>query len=172
MSEGVAFLRLYEPGVIGYFVRDPERYGVIVFDENDEPVDIIEKPDVAPSNYVATGLYFYDNNVVDIAKSLKPSPRGELEITDVNRHYLNAGKLNVELLGRGSAWLDTGTHDALLQAAHYVQVIEERQGLKVSCPEELAWYKRYITTEQLLSLAAGMSDNGYSNYLTEIIKRI
>ena len=158
--------------IFGYFVRDPERYGVIVFDENDEPVDIIEKPDVAPSNYVATGLYFYDNNVVDIAKSLKPSPRGELEITDVNRHYLNAGKLNVELLGRGSAWLDTGTHDALLQAAHYVQVIEERQGLKVSCPEELAWYKRYITTEQLLSLAAGMSDNGYSNYLTEIIKHI
>lgn len=154
--------------VFGYYVADPERYGVVSFDKHGKVNDIIEKPKVPPSHFAVTGLYFYDNQVVNIAKNLKPSARGELEITDVNRAYLEKGQLNARLFGRGVAWLDTGTHDSLLDAANFIQILEHRQSLKVGCPEEVAWRKKFITTEQLLELAKPLMKNGYGQYLKKI----
>ena len=155
--------------VYAYYVSDPERYGVVNFDAEGRPVDIEEKPKVPKSYFAVPGIYFYDNNVVDIAKSLKPSPRGELEITDVNREYLKRGTLQVEIMGRGCAWLDTGTPSALVQAAQFIEVVERRQGLKIACPEEIAWRMGYITTEQLQRLAHPLAKNDYGKYLLEII---
>ena len=156
--------------VFGYYVKDPERYGVVSFDEQGKAIDLEEKPTDPQSNYAVTGLYFYDNDVVDIAKNIKPSPRGELEITDVNKVYLERGELNVEVMGRGYAWLDTGTHESLLAASNYIQIIEERQGLKISCPEEIAYRLGYIDAEQLSKLAQPFSKNGYGQYLKEVLK--
>lgn len=156
--------------VFGYYVRDPERYGVVSFDANKKVLDIEEKPSVAKSNYAVTGLYFYDNDVATIAKSIKPSPRGELEITDINKAYLARGDLKVELLGRGFAWLDTGTHESLLDAANYIQVIQERQGLQIACPEEIAFQMGYINAEQLEKLAKPMSKSRYGRYLQGLLK--
>lgn len=157
--------------VFGYYVRDPERYGVVSFDSQGRAVAIEEKPKIPKSNYAVTGLYFYDNDVVNIAKNISPSPRGELEITDVNRVYLERGELNVELLGRGYAWLDTGTHESLLAAAHFVQVVEQRQGLKVACPEEVAWRMKFIDDSQLARLAKPLAKSGYGQYLLELLER-
>jgi len=151
--------------VFAYRVHDPERYGVVKFEDGYRAVSIEEKPESPQSNWAVTGLYFYDNQVVDIAAKLKPSPRGELEITDVNRDYLNRNVLNVETLGRGVAWLDTGTHESLLDASRYVEVIEKRQGLKIACPEEIAWEEGYISDMQLDALAQKLSKNGYGQYL-------
>jgi glucose-1-phosphate thymidylyltransferase len=156
--------------VFGYRVKDPERYGVVSFDINGIATDLEEKPEKPKSNYAVTGLYFYDNDVIEIAKTIKPSSRGELEITDVNKVYLARGDLNVELMGRGFAWLDTGTHASLLSAANYMQVIEERQGLKVACPEEIAYRKGYINAEQLTKLATPLEKSGYGQYLMEILR--
>jgi glucose-1-phosphate thymidylyltransferase len=162
-------VKLKEGGLIfGYLVKDPERYGVVDFDNSGKVIGIEEKPKKPKSNYAVPGLYFYDNKVIEIAKSLKPSERGELEITDVNMAYLRQKKLNVELLGRGYAWLDTGTHEALQQAASYVQAIQERQGLKIACLEELAYRLGYITRDQLVNLAEDMMQNDYGRYLLEI----
>lgn len=157
--------------VFGYYVKDPERYGVVAFDADGHAVDLEEKPEVPRSNYAVTGLYFYDNDVVAIAKGIKPSPRGELEITDVNKVYLESGQLNVELMGRGFAWLDTGTHDSLLAAGNYIKVIEERQGLKICSPEEIAFRKGFIDAEQLEKLAAPLVKSGYGTYLMDIINQ-
>ena len=157
--------------VFGYWVKDPERYGVVSFDEEDRAVHIEEKPANPKSNYAVTGLYFYDNRVKDIAAGLKPSDRGELEITDVNRIYLEMGALYVEKIGRGIAWLDTGTQESLMQASNFMQVIEERQGLKVSCVEEIAYRLGYIDANQLEALAKPLSKNGYGQYLMGILKR-
>jgi len=151
--------------VFAYRVQDPERYGVVEFEDGFRAVSIEEKPAHPKSNWAVTGLYFYDNDVVDIAAELKPSPRGELEITDVNLAYMSRGDLRVEALGRGVAWLDTGTHESLLDAAHFVEVIEKRQGLKVSCPEEIAWEEGYISDEDLLALAEPLKKNAYGQYL-------
>ena len=156
--------------VFGYYVRDPERYGVVNFDANGKPVDIVEKPSHPKSNFAVTGLYFYDSDVVDIAKSIKPSPRGELEITDVNRVYLERGDLEVEKLGRGFAWLDTGTHQSLIDAGNYVRVIEDRQGTKVCCPEEIAWRAGFIDSAQLEKLARPLVKSGYGQYLLDILR--
>jgi glucose-1-phosphate thymidylyltransferase len=155
--------------VFGYYVKDPQRYGVVSFDDDGHAVDLEEKPEIPKSNYAVTGLYFYDNDVVAIAKDIKPSPRGELEITDVNKVYLKQDKLNVELMGRGYAWLDTGTHDSLLSAGNFIKVIEERQGLKISCPEEIAYRMGLIDGEQLEQLAAPLSKNGYGKYLMDVL---
>ena len=154
--------------ILGYMVKDPERYGVVDFDSSGQVLGIEEKPQKPKSNYAVPGLYFYDNSVIEIAKNLKPSQRGELEITDVNMSYLHRGDLRVELLGRGYAWLDTGTHEALQQAASYVQAIQERQGLKIACVEEIAYRRGYITKDQLQNLAADLTQNDYGQYLMEI----
>lgn len=156
--------------VFGYYVKDPERYGVVSFDANHKAVDIEEKPIAPKSNYAVTGLYFFDNDVVSIAKGISPSARGELEITDVNKAYLERGQLDVEILSRGTAWLDTGTHEALLDAAIFVKVIEERQGLKICCPEEIAYRMGYISVDDLAALAAPLAKNGYGQYLLEICR--
>lgn len=155
--------------VFGYHVNDPERYGVVEFDDKWNALSIEEKPSVAKSNYAVTGLYYYDNRVVDFAKEVKPSHRGELEITDLNNLYLQDGSLKVELMGRGSAWLDTGTLDSLLDAANFVAAIEKRQGLKVCCPEEVAFRMGYIDAEQLEKLAAPLKKSGYGDYLLKVI---
>jgi len=157
--------------VFGYTVRDPQRYGVVSFDPEGNVNDILEKPEDPPSNVAVTGLYFYDNQVVDIAKQLKPSPRGELEITDVNRAYLDRKQLQIEIMGRGMAWLDTGTHESLLQASHFIQMIEERQTVKIACPEEIAWRMRYITNEQLAQLAQPLSKSQYGIYLLSLLEK-
>lgn len=154
--------------VFGYYVKDPERYGVVSFGEDHKVVDIEEKPIAPKSNYAVTGLYFFDNDVVSIAKGITPSARGELEITDVNKAYFERGLLTVELLSRGTAWLDTGTHEALLDAAIFVKVIEERQGLKICCPEEIAYRMGYITADDLARLAEPLAKNGYGQYLLGI----
>jgi glucose-1-phosphate thymidylyltransferase len=162
-------VKLKKGGLIfGYLVKDPERYGVVDFDSSGNVIGIEEKPKKPKSSYAVPGLYFYDNEVIEVAKSLKPSERGELEITDVNLSYLHQKKLKVELLGRGYAWLDTGTHEALQQAASYVQAIQERQGLKIACVEELAYRLGYITADQLANLADDMMQNEYGQYLLEI----
>ena len=156
--------------VIGYHVHDPERYGVVEFDKEGEILSLEEKPARPKSNYAVTGLYFYDDQVVDIARKLTPSARSELEITDVNRAYLERKQLRVELLGRGVAWLDTGTHEALLQAANFIQAVQERQGLRVSCPEEIGWRNGWISTDQLLRRADAMKNNSYGQYLRQIVE--
>ena len=157
--------------VFAYYVNEPERYGVVDFDADGQVLSIEEKPDDPASPYAVTGLYFYDNSVVDIAEGLEPSARGELEITDVNRHYLDRGALQVETLGRGMAWLDTGTHGSLLQAANFVQTIEERQGLKVSCPEEIAWRQGWISGDDVRRIGESMDNNDYGQYLLDLLRR-
>lgn len=157
--------------VFGYYVTDPNRYGVVEFDETGKVISIEEKPESPKSNYAITGLYFYSNDVIQKAKSLKPSKRGEYEITDLNQLYLNENRLNVKLLGRGFAWLDTGTHDSLLQASNFIATIEQRQGLKVSCIEEIAYKKGFISKEQLIELATPLSKNQYGEYLLNLAEK-
>ena len=156
--------------VFGYYVKDPERYGVVDFDDDGHAIALEEKPENPTSNYAVTGLYFYDNDVIDIAKNIKPSPRGELEITDVNKVYMERGDLNVEVMGRGYAWLDTGTHASLLQASNFIQVMEERQGLKIACPEEIAYSQGFIDAKQVEKLASHLLKSGYGEYLMGLIK--
>jgi len=155
--------------VFAYHVHDPERYGVAEFDPSGKVLSLEEKPKQPKSNYAVTGLYFYDNQVVDLARNLKPSPRGELEITDLNRLYLEKGQLDVEIMGRGYAWLDTGTHDSLLEAGQFIATIEKRQGLKVACPEEIAFRQGWITPSQLEALAQPLAKNGYGQYLLRLL---
>ena len=155
--------------VFAYYVHDPERYGVVEFDAEGRAIGIEEKPDAPRSHYAVTGLYFYDNDVISVARSITPSARGELEITDVNRHYLEQGSLQVEVLGQGTAWLDTGTHQSLLDAGNFIRVIEERQGLKVACLEEIAYRLGYITADEVLALAAPLVKSGYGAYLKTMV---
>jgi glucose-1-phosphate thymidylyltransferase len=162
--------RQHGASVFAYHVTDPERYGVVAFDAAKRAVSIEEKPKVPKSNYAVTGLYFYDTQVCDLARDLKPSPRGELEITDLNALYLNKGELNVSMMGRGYAWLDTGTHDSLLEAGQFIATLEKRQGLKVSCPEEIAYAQGWIDAEQLLKLAAPLAKTQYGQYLQRLVK--
>ncbi len=161
--------RVEGASVFAYHVHDPERYGVAEFDDAGRVLSLEEKPPKPKSNYAVTGLYFYDKNVVEIAKQIKPSPRGELEITDLNRVYLEQSKLNVEIMGRGYAWLDTGTHESLLEASQFISTLENRQGLKVSCPEEIAFRNKWITPDQLEMLAAPLAKNGYGKYLQRLL---
>ena len=156
--------------VFAYHVHDPERYGVVAFDSQQRAISIEEKPKSPQSNYAVTGLYFYDQQVCDIAANIKPSARGELEITDVNRVYLDQAQLNVEIMGRGYAWLDTGTHDSLLEAASFIATLQKRQGLQVACPEEIAFRQGWINAEQLSALAAPLAKNGYGQYLLSLLK--
>ena len=157
--------------VFAYHVHDPERYGVVAFDDKQRAISIEEKPQQPKSNYAVTGLYFYDNQVCDIAAHIAPSARGELEITDVNRAYLEQNQLNVEIMGRGYAWLDTGTHDSLLEAASFIATLQKRQGLQVSCPEEIAFGQKWIDADQIQKLAAPLAKNGYGQYLLNLIKQ-
>jgi glucose-1-phosphate thymidylyltransferase len=166
-----AAARKHGATVFGYWVKDPERYGVAEFDPAGRVVGLEEKPTTPKSNYAVTGLYFYDGRVCDYAAALKPSPRGELEITDLNRCYLDDNSLHLEQLGRGFAWLDTGTHDSLMEAGNYIETIENRQGLKVCCPEEIAYLNGWISTEQLLALAAPLAKTGYGQYLQQLTKQ-
>ena len=167
---GSAMQRESGASVFAYHVNDPERYGVAEFDKVGKVLSLEETPAKPKSNYAVTGLYFYDHQVVELAKSLKPSPRGELEITDLNRLYLEKGQLSVEIMGRGYAWLDTGTHDSLLEAGQFIATLESRQGLKIACPEEIAWRSGYIDNEQLAALAKPLAKNGYGQYLQRLLK--
>jgi glucose-1-phosphate thymidylyltransferase len=173
LSQQLARAALEDRGatVFAYYVKDPERYGVVNFDSQGRPLGIEEKPRQPKSHYAVTGLYFYDHQVVNIAKSLKPSKRGELEITDVNEHYRRQRQLRVELMGRGVAWLDTGTHESLLEAANFIATIENRQGLQVACPEEIAYAQGFIDSEQVLKLAAPLKQTAYGEYLLRLVER-
>ena len=164
-----AMVRTQGSTVFAYHVNDPERYGVVAFDKEGRATSLEEKPKQPKSNYAVTGLYFYDNQIIDIAANLKPSPRGELEITDVNRIYLERNQLNVEIMGRGYAWLDTGTHESLIEAGNFIETIEHRQGLKVACPEEIAYRKGFISAEQVEKLAQPLAKNGYGQYLLRLL---
>jgi glucose-1-phosphate thymidylyltransferase len=157
--------------VFGYWVSDPKRYGVAEFAADGSVLGIEEKPDMPRSNYAVTGIYFYDGRVCDLAAALKPSPRGELEITDLNNLYLHQGELYLEKLGRGTAWLDTGTHHSLMQASNFIETIEQRQGLKICCPEEVAWQRRWISADQLRAIAADLQKSGYGEYLLGLLER-
>lgn len=172
MSKTLAHAAQQESGatIFAYPVKDPERFGVVAFDENGVAYDIEEKPNKPKSRYAVTGLYFYDNKVVELAKQVKSSDRGELEITDLNRMYLEAGELKVEIMSRGAAWLDTGTHDSLLDAGLFVQTIEKRQSLRIACPEEIAWRNEWIDSEQLKALAEPLLKSGYGQYLLDILE--
>jgi glucose-1-phosphate thymidylyltransferase len=165
-----AHARAHGATVFAYHVNDPERYGVVAFDAQRQAVSIEEKPAKPQSNYAVTGLYFYDGSVSERARALRPSPRGELEITDLNRSYLNDGLLTVETMGRGYAWLDTGTHDSLLDAGQFIATLEKRQGLKVACPEEVAWRQGWIGAEQLQALAIPLAKSGYGQYLLRLLE--
>ena len=156
--------------VFGYHVKDPQRYGVVEFDSTGKAVSIEEKPEKPKSHYAVTGVYFCDNRVVEISRNLKPSSRGELEITDMLKNYLEVGQLKVTLMGRGVAWLDTGTPESLLQASNFIETLEQRQGLKVACPEEIAWRKKWISTDDLIKLAEPLKKNSYGQYLLDLIR--